>query len=516
MKGEISIKSRRHNVLKHIYIIYAALILAAMPISGGQIDNGNYYESDAIWEPLTKSTNSTRDHAAITVVDKKVEDVLAVFRRSLPFNPPKGFAVVPRLEYLKPITLPGNTYSPEPFHIRLGVRMPPHKNNIVAGLNVWINDPYNILGEPLLSDNEGELFLLPPEIGTMAGEKIISRMAHPPGYENEYPSGSMFPLWAENQEPFLRAVVRPSFGLAKATVTTVYTANNSPFWKPVSQERWINAMIAAAERVIGDITSGISAADEFNLTEQQANELKNRIERMRQAYSDEAIINNYSDAIARLMPVMEMLKTTQPDLADEAYESTIGGLENAMEEALIHAVEIRKEINKMEEQLLGALIQREGVWKQIETAINQGDWDAIESIGSEHNLGNMKLIADAGRSIGRLRAELAAMSPAQRRAPAYGFLLPEQHPLGTHRQVVAMEFIAERASGLVSANEHGARAIVSINPDFFNFSDSEAPIKLMAVEYWGRSTLTYDNNRRNLLDDIWQFTDWQMLKSMVR
>lgn len=516
MKTDNTDRFDRFKGLKKLLFTATILFIVIVLLSGTYSDSRYKAGGSDLWEPLSKVNRSSRDAAGASAIDRKVENIMDIFRKSLPFNPPKGFAVMPRLQYLNPIVLPGNTHTPEPVHLRIALRMPPQSNDIVAGVNVWINDPYNLLGEPLLSDHAGDLFLLPPEVGTKAGEKIISRMAHPPGYDNEYPCRSIFPLWSDEQEPFLRSVVRPSFGLAKATVTTVYTNNNRPFWEPVSQERWINAMIAAAEKEIGDITSGISAAEELNLTEQQTTQLKRNIDQMRQAYSEENIIQNYRGAIARLKPGIEMLRQTDPAQAEELYSTTIAGMEKAMEEALIQADKMRKQIDDMEEQLLSAIARREGVWQQMEAAIEQNNWDAIDKMGSEHNLSNLKLVADAGRSTGRLRAELAAMSAAQRRAPAYGFLLPDEHPLGTQRQVVATVFEAERASGLLPANAKGARAIVTINPEFFNFSDNGAPIKLMAVEYWGRNTVTYDNNRRNLPDDIWQYLDWQGLKAMVR
>jgi len=161
-------------------------------------------------------------------------------------------------------------------------------------------------------------------------------------------------------------------------------------------------------------------------------------------------------------------------------------------------------------------MQREEVWQQMKSAIDGGSWDKLDELADEHKLDRLSLVADAGRSAERLRTELAGLSMAERRAPAYGFLIPEDHPVGTQRQVVATVFKAERASGLVTAGTRGARSIVSIDPEFFDFADNDATIRLMAVEYRGRNTTTYDNNRRNLLDDIWQHLDWHKLRAMVR
>ncbi|MFO8234339.1 MAG: hypothetical protein R6U04_02885 [Bacteroidales bacterium] len=424
--------------------------------------------------------------------------------------------MMPRVEYLKPLSLPGNTHRPEPVHFRVAFRMPPQGKDIVAGVNVWMNDPHNLLGEPLLSDNQGDIFLLPPETGSMSGQKITSRTAHPPGYDNEYPCSSMFPLWSPDQEPFLRSVIRPTFRLAKGTVTTFYTAGNRPFWKTVSQERWINAMINRAEMTVNEISAGVNAADEHNITQEQMNRMKTYLASLKDRLNEENIIERYRKLRENLMPMYEMMKHDNPAQAEEFYQKSIAGLEESMEAELSMVDEGREEVEEMERKMMSALAQREEIWQQIKSAIDRGNWDKIDELADEHKLDKFIIVADAGRSIERLRDELAGLSPAERMAPAYGFLLPEDHPVGTQRQVVAMVFNAERASGLISAEDKGARAIVSIDPDFFNFSDNGTPIKMMAIEYWGRNTTTYNNNSRILLDDIWKSLDWQGLKAMVR
>lgn len=500
---------------KPFSLLTMLLTITAVLLCGFSGSNDKHDISD-LWEPLKSVNRSSRDNAGAAAIEKKVEEIMELFRKALPFNPPKGFAVMPRVEYLNALSLPGNTHTPEPVHFRVAFRMPPQSKDIVAGVNVWINDPHNLLGEPLLSDNQGDIFLLPPETGSMSGQKITSRMAHPPGYDNEYPCSSIFPLWSSDQEPFLRSVVRPSFGLAKRTVTTFYTAGNRPFWKPVSQERWINAMITRAEMTINEISAGVDAADEQNITRQQVDHMKTYIARMRDGLNEENIIKRYRKTRENLMPLYEMMKQDNPAQAEEFYQKSIVGLEKAMEAELSQVDERREEVEEMERKLMSALAQREEVWQQMKTAIDRSDWDKIDELADEHELDKLSLVADAGRSTERLRDELAGLSPIERRAPAYGFLLPEDHPLGTQRQVVAMVFNAERASGLVAAEAKGARAIVSIDPEFFNFSDNGTPIKMMAIEYWGRNTITYDNNSRILLDDIWKSLDWQGLRAMVR
>ena len=516
MKPENTDKKTRLKGLRKVLPLLTILLIITALLWSGYSGSGDKLDSSDLWEPLNRVNRSSRNAADAAAIERKVENITEVFRKALPFNPPKGFAVMPRVQYLSPLYLPGNTHTPEPVHFRVAIRMPPQSRDILAGVNVWINDPYNLLGEPLLSDSQGDIFLLPPEVGSMGGQKIVSRMAHPPGYDNEYPCRSIFPLWSSDQEPFLRSVVRPSFGLAKGTVTTFSTIGNQPFWRPVSQERWINAMIARAEMTVNEISAGVDAAEELNITEEQLNRMKVYLSRMKEMVTEENIIRRYRELKATMMPQYEMVKQSNPAAAEEFYQKSIVGLEDMMELELSQVDERRKEIEEMERKLMTALVQREEVWQQMKTAIDRGDWDKIDELADEHKLDNIRLIADAGRSVGRLRVELAGLSKAERSAPAYGFLIPEDHPVGTHRQVVAMVFNAERASGLVAAGAKGARAIVSIDPEFFDFADTGAPIRLMAVEYWGSNTTTYDNNRRNLLDDIWHNLDWQELRAMVR
>jgi hypothetical protein len=516
MKSENTDKKMRLNGLRKALPLLKMLLIITALLSSGYDDSDYKNKNSDLWEPINIVNRSSRDADNAEAIERKIENITEVFRKALPFNPPKGFAVMPRLQYLSPLDLPGNSHSPEPVHFRVAVRMPPQSKDIVAGVNVWINDPYNLLDAPVLSDSESEMFLLPPEVGSMGGQKIVSRMAHPPGYDSEYPCTSIFPLWSDDQEPFLRSVVRPSFGLARSTVTTLYTAGDRPFWKPVSQERWINAMIAKAEMTVNEITAGVDAADELNITEEQMNRMKIYLTQMKEMVDEENIIKRSGELKDGLMLQYEMMKRSHPDLAKEFYQKSVVGLEEMLEMELSQADERRKEIEEMEQKLMSALVQREVVWQQMKSAIDRGDWEKIDELADEHKLDNLRLIADAGRSVGRLRAELAGLSPAERRAPAYGFLLPDDHPLGTQRQVVAMVFNAERASGLMPAGAKGARAIVSIDSDFFNFFDKGAPIRMMAIEYWGRNTVMYDNNRRNLLDDIWEHLDWQGLKAMVR
>lgn len=179
--------------------------------------------------------------------------------------------------------------------------------------------------------------------------------------------------------------------------------------------------------------------------------------------------------------VYHMMKQQNADMAEEYYQQSIVGIRKQMEKELAGTDERRKELEDWEQKLMAALIQREQIWQAMRDAVENENWNKIDALAVEHNLDHLKLLADAGRSLERLRAELADLSSSAAREPAYGFLIPEDHHLGTHRQVVAMIFTAQRASGLVDAGTAGARAIVCLNPHFFNFSDEGAPIHLLAI-----------------------------------
>lgn len=506
----------RLNWYRKLYFTIPLLMLPAVIIVSGWTNYAYRNAGEAKWELLHRANRSTKSGDEAKRMEERVESIMKIFQKAQVFNPPKGFAVVPRVEYLRRISFPGHTHSPEPVHFRVAVRMPPESKDIVAGVNVWINEPYNLLGDPVLSDNEGEMFLLPPEVGRKEGEKIYSRSGHPPGYEESYPSKTIFPLWADNQEPFLRSVVRPTFGLSKQTVTTLYTLNERPFWKPVSQERWIKAMISRADKQLEEFKSGLDAAEKTELTQQQINQMRSYVQKMKDMWDENAIRERHDKMKEQLMPLYEMMKQRDPAEAEKFYQNSIVASEKQMEETIAQSATMQSEIAEMERKIFDGLLSRDAVWTETAASIKQGNWDKLEKLAGEYKLESLILLADAGRALQKMNAELASLTPAQRRASAYGFLIPEHHPLGPHRQVVAMTFTAERASGLVDAGAKGARAIVCPDPDFFNFSEKDAPIYLMAIEYWGSNRVTYDNGKRNLPDDIWRTLDWQALRAMVK
>ncbi len=490
------------------------LLLVILLMSG--LTASYYIFVEGSWNDLRWLNKSSRSQTSVEAMKSKAEDIIQIFQKAAVFNPPRGMRIVPLGEFHKSITLAENNKSPERISLHLGIKIPPDANRTAATINVWINDPLFLLGDPVLKDNSGEIFMLPPLTGHLAGQSIYSRTAHPAGYEEKYPSQSMFPLWAHNIEPFLRGVVRPSFKLAKGTVTTMFTTGGKPFWKTVSQERWIKAMIEKAKNDLEDFRSGVVAAQQSDVTSEQIDQLKNYLKRVRSLFEEEEIMERHASSVEQAMSFYNMMKSTNPEEAEKYYLKTIEGSDENLQIQLDQAEKSRAELEEYENKLINALLKREDVWTGADDLISGGDWDALEETGREHNIEKLIYLADAGRAIPKLEAELSGLSPAERKAPAYGFELPPWNPLGTHRNVVAMQFEAKRPSGLVDSNAEGARALVCLDPDFFNFGNSDASIGILGIEYSGYHQLRLPSGEGTMPDALWSTLDWAALKAFIK
>jgi hypothetical protein len=467
------------------------------------------------WQSMRWTNKSSSTDGSGKAMAAKAEDILKILQSATPLNPPRGMGVYPYGEFLKRVTLPGDLTGPEPVRLQLGFRIPADARQAESGLNIWINDPHNLLGEPVLTDKTGEIYLMPPLVGTLAGQTIISRSAHPAGYKEEYPSSGLFPLWGNEQEPFLRSVVRPTFGLAKSTVTTMFTSGGRPFWAPVSQERWIMAMIEKANMELAEFQTGVEAAGKTDITNQQINQMRDYLRRMRAMYDEKTIIERYDKLREEFKKTFSYVESMNPGEGKKQYEQMIEQLDSQLEFELASAPESRAELQQYEDKLLKALLTREDIWTGADASIRGGDWDGLEELGKEYELENLVLLADAGRAKDRLQAELNSLSPAQRSSPAWGFELPPWHPVGPHRHVVALPFDAVRPSGLVEPGTEGARALVSIDTGFFTFVEKDAPIRLLTVEWWGGHDTLYGSGGRSLLDDLWGSLSWSALRATV-
>ncbi len=454
-------------------------------------------------------------------------EVLDVFRMAPPLNPPQGFDILPRVLISSREIFPDGGRGVVLSRITMSMWFPQYQPRLpaTARVSVWMNDPESFLGDPLLADPMGSIYLLPPVVGQSRGGDMFSRGAHPPGYEEAYPSYSMFPLWGFDVEPFLRSVVRPSFGLGiNEGVATVLTRDGNPFWVPVSQERWIRALQDYARMEIKDVQLGFEALEETELTEFQIKQTRDYMARLQKAFSEEEIIRNHEEMLSDSIKMYEYYKTINVEVAQDFYETMIEDADRRLEENLEIAVDLRQEFAQLEEQILYALMSRQEVMSEMNALIGTKDWDGLEELGKELDLSQLIFLAYAGRAIDGLEAELAGLSPAERSAPAYGFELPPWHPFGPHRQVVAMPFDAARISGLVSPDSEGARALVAIDPSFFNPLLPPTDIQLMVVGWWEETHpryysptgSAYNEIRVQLLERLWNSLDWRSLSLFLK
>jgi tetratricopeptide (TPR) repeat protein len=484
-------------------------------------------ESGLGWRALSwEGLGSTGLGANERHVTDKLEAAFAMLQRNDALNPTGRVNIQPKAALLPPATLPGGLEGPVRGRLSLSVwePAPQPEPSIVT---VWFNEPYHLLGQPVLTDKQGEIYLLPPQVPAKGGRALRSRDAHPPGYEERYPSKSFFPLWDAGVAPFLRSVIRPTFSLAKRTVTTLFTKGNRSFWKPVSQERWILALKERAEAEIETFQDGIRAAADSEVTERQIAELRRYLQRFKKLIDEKAIIERHEKALeeARNLITMaeamgsEMHRKVEADMQTKVFD----GAEERLREALAAAAENRAEMEKYEQKLLQALLARDETWTEARDLIERKDWDSLEALGRRIEMDKIMFIADAGRTVSALENELAALSQTERKAAAWGFELPPWDPIGTHRHVVAMPFDPDRPSGLVAAGTKGARELVSVDPAFFTAAATPTDVLLLTITWYESSDVLYSAQNgpqrkktdMPLLDALWDSLDWPMLRDLV-
>lgn len=479
-------------------------------------------EKDDVWHSLRWVNKSSRSDAGYgKMMASRAEQILAVFQKARPLNPPSGLSVGPRCRFLA-VNLPGGRDS-EGLVLDMPMKFPSNDAFPTAGVRVWINEPYNLLGEPVLSDDTGDIFLLPPVIGEKGGQLVYSRAGHPPGSEETFPGSRLFPLWGEEHEPFLRSVIRPTFGLYEPSITTLFTSQKNPFWKPVSQERWILAMIATARSELNAVTEGLRAAGNTNVTRQQLDQMKAHLTSMREMFDEKAVIERHEQSLTQVRELHAMMVKMNPEEAEKYYRNAMEGSDKRLEEALAAAAQQRIEIEKYEQKILEASLTMDDFWENLNTAMRDGDWDKLAETGKEMKMEKLVYLADAGRSLDKLIEELNRLSPGQRGAPAYGFEIPDWHPLGPHRHVVALPFEAVRPSGLVDRGAKGARALVSIDEKFFMSLEQGPSVGLIAIEWWeevdarfrGEGGMFYNERRVTMYDELWKSLDWSALGALV-
>jgi hypothetical protein len=133
------------------------------------------------WNDLRWLNKSSLSQTSVETMKSKAEDIMQIFQKAAVFNPPQGMRIVPLGEFHKSITLVESNKSPERISLQPGIRIPPDANRSATTVNVWINDPLFLPGDPVLNDHSGEIFMLPSLTGNMAGQSIYSRRAKSSG-----------------------------------------------------------------------------------------------------------------------------------------------------------------------------------------------------------------------------------------------------------------------------------------------------------------------------------------------
>ncbi len=503
--------------LKALLLVLAALMLA------GRFSVSTPASRDG-WQPLSwldrGSVGPVQGHEELKL---KMEDILEVFKNAGTLNPPVGVAISPRGDLFPPLSLPEDSEGPAVANLRLSMRFPYVSSDVTAGVRVRINDPYSLLGEPVLNDSKGGIYILPPLIEERGGQQLYCRSAHPVGYDQKFPSYSFFPLWGSEVEPFLRSVVRPTFGLAQPTVATIFTTGGHPFWEPVSRQRWILALKEKARGELENFLAGVNAARETEYTREQIEKMRSDFEKIQKVFDEEAIIARHQKTLEDAEKMFEMMKGFDPEEAEKRHREILESADENLEAQLEAAAELRPEFEEHQRNLIEALLTIDDIWNQADAAISGRNWDNLEKLGEELEVPHFLFLSDTGRKLEMLQAELNAMSASERRSPAYGFELPPWHPLGPHRHIVALDFHAERASGLVDPGTEGARSLLSINPAFFDSFTSPSSILLLSVEWWEETDaryrseggMFYNERRVNMLDDLWSSLNWNAISSFV-
>ena len=478
-----------------------------------------YVHADGGWDPL-RYTN------APVVTDGPVsralmEEILVVVQRARALDRPQGFRVGPRVEFTAGSPLQdGSTGLPTAtlsMPMSFGVA-----NDPLAGLQVRINDPSDVLGPELLSDEEGAIYVLPPTITGPGNQTLFLRSAHPAGFRSEFPTASTMPLWGQDQGPFYRSVIRPHFGLLANSAVTILSRGDRRFWVPISQERWILALIARGRSELDGFLAGAHAAERTGMTDRQIDQIRRTYAQLSAMWDESAILERYQTMVEQAQMQYQSAKHFGFPDPESHYDRALAAAEVMLEQFREQAPAMRAEMESQEARIVGALVMRGEFLDHAERAISARRWDDLEALGNEYDLPNVRQLADAGRTIDALEVELSGLSRSERHAAAYGFELPPIAQVGL-RNVVALEFDRTRPSGLVSPDAPGARALVSIDPTFFARPGSPQAPALVTVLFW-QKTEPWDVLRRRgvphaegatMHSDVWSTLDWAALRSIV-
>lgn len=477
------------------------------------------------------------------IIIDELQDILSIFQKTPHLNPPPRelSRIRPEITLHKPpeFSHQQGTLPRAVLNLRMwfaGQGIPDHSGLV----SISVNEPEDLLGQPALIDEKGGLYLLPPVIEQAPEGPLYSRAAHPPGYEEEYPCYSFFPLWGPTLEPFLRSVFQPLFNLGRHTgVAAVLTVEQDSFWEPVTQERWIKALKEYARAELKNYLDSMEAAREVEWTDHKVEEMRRMTEEMKKMFSAEATIEMHENLIKNIEetiklfefqldnPVFYQLDDEREEMIREQiemYEQEIDSLNETLEERILENQKLAEEWLGYMEELTGGVIILQGLLEDIEYLIEQEKWAEMGVMAREHEIDHLLFLAEAGQALNSLEAELQQLSAVERAAPAYGFDVPPLHPLGPHRHVVPMYYEAERPSGLISPDKKGARAVVAVRPDFFENEGEEGAIKLLAVNWWEMTDALhyssraryYSEARVNMRQELWRSLDWTALRQKVK
>ncbi len=508
----------------------------------------NYQEirAEGLWEDLRQynrgSTGFSSEIEDSIINDLK--DILSIFQAAPHLNPPPpGLSRIrPEIRLSKPPELISEQSSLPRAELNLRMWFAGQGRINHSGLvTISVNKPEALLGKPALIDDDGGLYILPPIIDHLESGPLYCKQAHPPGYEEEYPCRSFFPLWNPTVEPVLYSVVFPLFRLSRFVgVATELMVDDTSFWEPVSQERWIRALQRYCQSELDFHLEAVKAEreQEVGWTEKQVEKMRKETEKMRHRFSAEKTIEMNEKMIKSLEDSIELIEhqlenpgffqldeNRQKKYKEQIqqFEYEIDKLKANLEEQIITNQEMAEEWIEMMEAMTRAVIIQKGLLEDIGELILKEKWDEMEEIALEYEIDHLLLLAEAGKSIGYLDDELQQLSAAERAAPAYGFDIPGFAP-GTLKNIVPISYEAERTSGLINPDQEGARAVVAVNPDFFNEKVAEDTIKLIVVEWWEATDAMhyspgasyYSEARVNMRENLWESLDWDSLMQKIR
>ncbi|TVR85221.1 MAG: hypothetical protein EA428_16175, partial [Spirochaetaceae bacterium] len=348
------------------------------------------------WRELQTGRQTEPVSAAELELLGHLDTILPLFHALPPFNPPQEFHVIPRLHTDPGTTLIEGSPGPAQFKVNFGLEFfVVMEYHIVAGVRVAINDPFELLGTAFFADEESPFYLLPPTIQGAGDQTIALRSAHPVGYREVFPFGDMPPLWGQESAPFYRSVIRPHFNIVSNSALTYFTRGDKPFWKPVSRERWILALMAHGRRQLAEFHRASETFVATETTQRQIEELRRRYDRMRATYSEAETQRMYE----MMLSVASISRAVAPDpeTGDREYQKAIAAAEQTREERRRLAPGFIAEMDAQEEQMIQALLMRDASTQEIVQVISDGNWERLEEIARENGASQLVLLADTGR-----------------------------------------------------------------------------------------------------------------------